>query len=186
MTQRGTKLSKKDAQCPSSQPEEDTHFTQLTEHTQLRGHFKGLFKVWSHLDKGGWTHHSQFWLLEEPVVHGSRVRCQAQPYIHHRTLCEAGVIKLGQLVDVCGPALNDAEGLACRVGVTSTRTMEQLPRSWLYWLNTTKGGEQPVAWTRSLMSPSPFNPALSDLCQVEPVQPCPEWPDRQDVVPSIG
>ncbi|KAJ4923381.1 hypothetical protein JOQ06_000714, partial [Pogonophryne albipinna] len=83
----------------------------------LSGFYGGLFKVWGLLRRErpeccG----SLFWLLREPVVRGSRFVCGVGPSLQQR-LCEERILTLGQLVEVCGPRLDNAAGLASRLSL---------------------------------------------------------------------
>ncbi|KAK1901542.1 Ent-copalyl diphosphate synthase 1 chloroplastic [Dissostichus eleginoides] len=84
----------------------------------LSGFYGGLFKVWGLLRKErpeccG----SLFWLLREPVVRGSRFVCGVGPSLQQR-LCEERILMLGQVVEVCGPRLDNAAGLASRLSLS--------------------------------------------------------------------
>ncbi len=92
--------------------------------------YKRLFKVWGFFHKERLKNcDSLFWLLKEPVVYGSRLRCAAEPTLLQR-MCEARVLTLGQVVEVCGPHLDNAAGLASRLGIRSVRVVSLLLRSW--------------------------------------------------------
>ncbi|KAL7378437.1 hypothetical protein ABVT39_013641 [Epinephelus coioides] len=71
---------------------------------------------------------SVFWLLREPVVHGTRLRCEAEPTVLQK-LCEARIVTLGRVVEVCGPHLDDATGLTSRLGIRSVRVVSLLLRA---------------------------------------------------------
>ena len=47
---------------------------------------------------------SLLWLLKEPVVHGTRLRYDVEPGLS-QNLCQAKVLTLGHVVEVCGPHL---------------------------------------------------------------------------------
>ncbi|KAK1901080.1 putative 149 kDa protein [Dissostichus eleginoides] len=96
----------------------------------LSGFYGGLFKVWGLLRKErpeccG----SLFWLLREPVVRGSRFVCGVGPSLQQR-LCEERILTLGQVVEVCGPRLAPAAGLASRLSLRSVRVVSLLLQSW--------------------------------------------------------
>ncbi|KAJ4948663.1 hypothetical protein JOQ06_020193, partial [Pogonophryne albipinna] len=96
----------------------------------LSGFYGGLFKVWGLLKKErpeccG----SLFWLLREPVVRGSRFVCGVGPSLQQR-LCEERILMLGQVVEVCGPRLDNAAGLASRLSLRSVRVVSLLLQSW--------------------------------------------------------
>ncbi|KAK1900568.1 Protein stoned-A [Dissostichus eleginoides] len=96
----------------------------------LSGFYGGLFKVWGLLRKErpeccG----SRFWLLREPVVRGSRFVCGVGPSLQQR-LCEERILTLGQVVEVCGPRLDNAAGLASRLSLRSVRVVSLLLQSW--------------------------------------------------------
>ena len=92
--------------------------------------YRGLLSVWGlfsaeRLNIGSSLH----WLLRQPVLHGSRFRVGIGPALRKR-LCEAGVLTLGQVLEVCGPLLDNAANLAGRLGTRSVRTMSTLLEGW--------------------------------------------------------
>ncbi|KAK1896198.1 Condensin-2 complex subunit D3, partial [Dissostichus eleginoides] len=96
----------------------------------LSGFYGGLFKVWGLLRRErpeccG----SLFWLLRELVVRGSRFVCEVGPSLQQR-LCEERILTLGQVVEVCGPRLDNAAGLASRLSLRSVRVVSLLLQSW--------------------------------------------------------
>ncbi|KAJ4944112.1 hypothetical protein JOQ06_012657 [Pogonophryne albipinna] len=96
----------------------------------LSGFYGGLFKVWGLLRKErpeccG----SLFWLLREPVIRGSQFVCGVGPSLQQR-LCEERILMLGQVVEVCGPRLDNAAGLASRLSLRSVRVVSLLLQSW--------------------------------------------------------
>uniref|UniRef100_A0A3B4TQD0 Reverse transcriptase domain-containing protein n=1 Tax=Seriola dumerili TaxID=41447 RepID=A0A3B4TQD0_SERDU len=94
--------------------------------------YRGLFKVWSFFKKERPdSQHSLFWLLQEPIVHGTRSNsvCQLGPTLVRRC-CEANVLTLGRVVELTGPSLEDAAPLASRLGVGSVRTVSLLLSRW--------------------------------------------------------
>lgn len=75
-------------------------------------------------------------------------------------MCDAGVIPLGEWVNVCGPLLDDAAALARLVGERSVRVLNQLPGDRTHCLATSElvlivefceDGDQPITVTRFLM-----------------------------------
>ncbi|TWW77696.1 Transposon TX1 uncharacterized 149 kDa protein ORF 2 [Takifugu flavidus] len=81
----------------------------------------------------GSCYNSTFWLLEEPVVYGARFRCEAGLQLAQK-MREAGVFTLGQLVNVCGPRLDNATTLAWHTGVKSVRVLNQMLGGWRHQL----------------------------------------------------
>ncbi|KAM3619024.1 uncharacterized protein V6R79_001803 [Siganus canaliculatus] len=63
---------------------------------------------------------SAFWLLREPVVYGTRLRCESEPSVVQKLL-EAKVLTLGHVVEVCGPRLDRTAALASRLGIRYSR-----------------------------------------------------------------
>ncbi|KAJ4937400.1 hypothetical protein JOQ06_001961, partial [Pogonophryne albipinna] len=45
-------------------------------------------------------------------------------------LCEERILTLGQVVEVCGPRLDNAAGLASRLSLRSVRVVSLLLQSW--------------------------------------------------------
>lgn len=63
---------------------------------------------------------SLFWLLKEPVVYRTWLRCEAGLSLLQK-LCEARILTLGHVAEVCGPHLDDPAGLASVLGIRSVR-----------------------------------------------------------------
>ncbi|XP_063765417.1 transposon TX1 uncharacterized 149 kDa protein [Eleginops maclovinus] len=92
--------------------------------------YKGLFKVWGLFRKERTENcASLFWLLKEPVVHGTRFLCGIGPSLQQR-LCEEKILTLGHVLEVCGPCLDNAAGLAARLGIRSVRVTGLLLSGW--------------------------------------------------------
>ncbi|KAK1904115.1 putative 149 kDa protein [Dissostichus eleginoides] len=57
------------------------------------------------------------------------VLCGVGPSLQQR-LCEERILTLGQVVEVCGPRLDNAAGLASRLSLRSVRVVSLLLQSW--------------------------------------------------------
>ncbi|KAI4899661.1 hypothetical protein NFI96_033222 [Prochilodus magdalenae] len=89
--------------------------------------YKGLFKVWELFIVQRESCSSLYWLLEEPLVHSSRLDISSQTSHNlSRLLIAAGVTKLGQLVGLAGPELTNAESFAAQLGLRSLRVARQI------------------------------------------------------------
>lgn len=109
----------------------------FTDHKQLNfkglpSFYHGLFKMWGlfSIIRVCKTE-SLFWLLEEPLVKGSRfdLSNECLPGLSLR-LCGSGLVKLRNLIDVAGPHLSDALALADILGQRSVRQTEFILKLW--------------------------------------------------------
>lgn len=91
------------------------------------------------------------------MIHETRLKCEAGPQLEQK-MCKAGAITLGQLVNVCGPLLDDAATLDGHVGERSVRVLNQLLGERTHCLATTElalivefceDGDQPITVTHS-------------------------------------
>ena len=82
---------------------------------------------------------SLHWLLKDPLVHGSRLDIQDSATQGLATmLIRRGTLLLKQLVDVAGPALDNAEAVGRQLGVTSGRYCGKLLDLWKKRLTETE------------------------------------------------
>lgn len=91
--------------------------------TGLPSFYKSLFKVWR-LFKHQWTESatSLFWLLEEPVVFGSRLDVSGDDIPGLKDLLVSKkLLQLKDIVDKAGPGLKNAETVAVHLGIRSVR-----------------------------------------------------------------
>lgn len=113
---------------------------------------KGLFKVWGLFRKESLKDcGSLFWLLKEPVVYGTRLQCAAGPSLLQR-LCEAHIFTLGQLMEVCGPDLDNVAALVSYLGIRSVRVASLLLRGWKQQLSP-KERSLTAAFNHGLLQP---------------------------------
>ncbi|XP_044227204.1 uncharacterized protein LOC122995885 [Thunnus albacares] len=100
--------------------------------SSLPAFYRSVFSVWTLLRKHRQEQDdSLYWLLQEPVLFGGLLDCPSWggPTLS-RLLHTAGVSTLGQAVELAGPRLDDPVGLAARMGVRSTRVINQLLKHW--------------------------------------------------------
>ena len=100
--------------------------------SSLPAFYRSVFSVWTLLRKQRQERDdSLYWLLQEPVLFGGLLDCPScgGPTLS-RLLHTAGVSTLGQVVELAGPRLDDPVGLAARMGVRSTRVINQLLKHW--------------------------------------------------------
>lgn len=136
---------------------------------RLPGFYQGLFKVWSLFRRDRLrTQDSAFWLLREPVVYGTRLRCESEPPVFQK-LREAKVLTLGHVVEVCGPRLDRTAALASRLGIRSVRVVGLLLRGWKQQLTDSERSLLAACWD-GLVRPEASDP-FPDL-QMVPVFDC--------------
>ncbi|KAL2078927.1 hypothetical protein ACEWY4_024671 [Coilia grayii] len=94
--------------------------------------YKNLFKVWSlFIKQRTKVERSLFWLLNEPLFYGSSLDVSQELSLLPTTkLISAGVITLGDLVEIAGPELKNCSALAHHLGVRSNRIVDQVLRKW--------------------------------------------------------
>ncbi len=76
----------------------------------LPSFYRGLFKVWNLFKKERTEHHSSlYWLLQEPVVYGTRLgaTCQIGPS-RLRQFCMSNVVTLGHVIQFAGANMDNA------------------------------------------------------------------------------
>ena len=78
---------------------------------------------------------SLYWLLQEPVLHGTRLVGPAWGGASLSGRLAAGVLTLGQVVELTGPKLEDGRRLAERLHITSVRITERLLQHWKHCLS---------------------------------------------------
>ncbi|KAI4876819.1 hypothetical protein NFI96_007221, partial [Prochilodus magdalenae] len=93
--------------------------------------YRGLFKCWA-LFKTNRLRPSTslFWLLEEPLLKGSRLDVVSGVPGLTQTLCKANMVKLQHLVDTAGPGLGDAQTVASFLGQRSVRQISTVLDLW--------------------------------------------------------
>ena len=95
--------------------------------------YRNLFKVWT-LFKIGRTVNSTslFWILQEPLIYGSILDLSHEQSFPALTkiLCEAKVLTLNDLLNLAGPALQNADPVANQLGIRSSRVIERLLGKW--------------------------------------------------------
>lgn len=94
--------------------------------------YNGLLRAWSFLKRcraGSAT--STFWLLEEPLVYGSRldVCCEALPQLTE-LLCASKTVKLRQAVGTAGRELDQVGDFGTRLRVRSGRYTSKVLLGW--------------------------------------------------------
>lgn len=97
----------------------------LLDLSRLPSFYKSLFKVWR-LFKHEWTESatSLFWLLEEPVVFGSRLDVSGVDLPGLKNLLVSKkLLQLKDIFEKAGPGLKDAETVAIHLGIRSVRVV---------------------------------------------------------------
>lgn len=91
----------------------------------LPSFYKSLFRVWG-LFSHTWVGLSLHWLLEEPIVFGSRFDVAGSdcPGLTG-LLCDKGAIQLRHIVDKAGGNLQDSQAVASLLGVKSVRYIDR-------------------------------------------------------------
>ena len=100
--------------------------------------YQSLFRTWGLFKKERIRSGSSlFWILKEPIVFGTRfdVSRTMGPSVAQKFLA-ARVTLLGQVMDLCGPHLEDAAALCAAVGVTSVRLIRNMLGVWRNQLST--------------------------------------------------
>ena len=104
--------------------------------------YQGLFRAWNVFK---WSRleptSSLFWLLEEPLVHGSRMDIQDRtaPGLNRR-LCDTGHVKLKHIVEAAGPGFLNTGAVASLLGLRSHRYTRHILNSWMKELTTEEIG----------------------------------------------
>lgn len=96
--------------------------------TSLPGFYQSVSKVYNLLQKKREEETgSLHWLLQEPVLHGTKLEGPAWGGTAlSRRLEEAGVLTLGQVVELAGPRLEETQRLVAKLSIRSARLTEQL------------------------------------------------------------
>ncbi len=117
----------------------------------LPSFYKKVFTVWNLVKKERQKQaDSLYWLLQEPVLHGTLLDFPAWAGPSLSSLFQtAGVLTLGQVVELAGPQLQESAALALKVRLRSSRVIQQLLDHWrkrlsgreLQMLDTFSSGE---------------------------------------------
>nr|BAC82609.1 pol-like protein [Danio rerio] len=95
--------------------------------------YRNMFKVWSlfKVQRHG-NASSLFWLLQEPLIFGSRMDLSNQGILPsvNEILLNAGVVTVGHLFKLAGPAFRNVEPVANRLGLRSKRIVAKLLEKW--------------------------------------------------------
>ena len=94
--------------------------------------YRGLFKTWAPFKTNRLKPSSSlFWLMEEPLIKGSRldIASEGVPGLT-QTLCASSMVKLWHLVDAAGPGLGDARAVASSLGQRSIRHARTVLDLW--------------------------------------------------------
>ena len=150
--------------------------------SSLPSFYKSTFNVWSLVKKGRQKQaDSLHWLLQEPVFHGTVLDSPGWVGSSLFSLFQAaGVTTLGQVVELAGPRLQDSAALAFKVGMRSSRVVQQLLDHWkerlsgheLLMLDSFSSGET----TANTQDPFPLiqlSPELKD-CAGPHLDHCPQ------------
>lgn len=95
--------------------------------------YKNIFKVWSLFGAViGQNSRSLFWLLQEPLIYGTRFDELGEVFSPANTgrLIKAGFTTLGHLVNTAGPDFENIEETAARLGFKSIRLVRQMLMKW--------------------------------------------------------
>lgn len=97
----------------------------------LSNFYQRLFKIWGSFNIRRLENtDSLFWLLEEPLVMGARLDITEQAPSLHQRLCDTKTVKLGHLLKVAGPELNDSTAVASLLGLKSMRFTSKILELW--------------------------------------------------------
>lgn len=100
--------------------------------------YRNLFKVWSlFVFKKADNSESLHWLLEEPLVHGSRLDLSASGLYPglNKALIDSKITTLGQLLEISGHDFMNGEATAQHLKIRSIRLVAQLLVKWRTVLN---------------------------------------------------
>lgn len=100
--------------------------------SELPDFYRGLFKCWSLLEKERLGQHSSvYWLLQEPVISGTRFSafCQVGATML-RWFCVSKVVTLGHVVQLAGGNMDNAAPLASHLEVKSICVITLLLNKW--------------------------------------------------------
>ncbi len=98
----------------------------------LPSFYRGLFKVWNLFKKERTEHHSSlYWLLQEPVVYGTRLSATGQigPSLL-REFCMSNVVTLGHVIQFAGANMDNALFLVSHLKMHSVRVIASLLKKW--------------------------------------------------------
>ncbi|KAI4887394.1 hypothetical protein NFI96_008656 [Prochilodus magdalenae] len=133
--------------------------------------YRGLFKCWA-LFKTNRLRPSTslFWLLEEPLLKGSRLDVVSGVSGLTQSLCTANMVKLQHLVDTAGLGLGDAQIVASVLGQRSVRQIRTVLDLWVKRLDPEDWSLLQGYWSGSAVSngrdPFPntgFTPDFTDM-----------------------
>ncbi len=91
--------------------------------------YKNIFKVWNLFGAViGQNSRSLFWLLQEPLIYGTRFDGVGNAFFPANTgrLIKAGCTTLGHLVNTAGPVFENIEETAAKLGFKSIRLVRQM------------------------------------------------------------
>lgn len=95
--------------------------------------YRNLFKVWSLFKKNRESNGaSLFWLLQEPLVCGSRLDLSREIsfFIPERTLCNAKLTAIDHLYQIAGSAFKNVTAIAEHLGLKSCRIVAKALGKW--------------------------------------------------------
>ncbi|KAF7641685.1 hypothetical protein LDENG_00274840 [Lucifuga dentata] len=104
--------------------------------SSLPGFYCSVFSAWTLLRKQRLDQtDSLYWLLREPVMFGGRLNVPDRMGASlSKMFCAAGILNLGHVVDLTGPALDNPATLAAHLGVRSLRLIELILKDWKHQL----------------------------------------------------
>lgn len=79
---------------------------------------------------------SLHWLLEEPLLHGSRFDISTDNPTLSRLLSKGGVLKVQHLAELAGPNFSSSPALMSKMNIRSTRIVDKLLARWRLLLST--------------------------------------------------
>lgn len=131
--------------------------------SRLPQFYKNLFKVWDHFQiKRTDSPSSLFWLLNEPLIYGSRLDILGACGTMSADFIKSKITTLGCLIKVSGPSFEKAEEVAVLLGVKSIRVVTQVLKK-LYSAFTTEETKM-----------------LQDFCEGEVI------PNERDPFPNLS
>ncbi|KAI7801458.1 pol-like protein [Triplophysa rosa] len=93
--------------------------------------YQKLLKIWGSFNtRGPENTDSLYWLLEEPLVKGGRLDITEQVPGLSQRLCDTKTVKLGHIVKIAGPELNDVSAVASLLGLKSLRCTSKIMELW--------------------------------------------------------
>ena len=95
--------------------------------------YQSVFSIWGRVrrQRERQQRASLHRLLQEPVLFGSILDCPGGgDSTFHRLLRTAGVLSLGQVVELTGPTMEEPAGLAAGLGLQSVTVVDQILQHW--------------------------------------------------------